>query len=98
MYNRIEKMEISDQDTLLALISSIVYIESCLHIYGMFTRHRAAGQSWEYPLKGGVEGKHPFSLLLSSWHLIGQVSTSHHGGSTHRVLPGARGRKEQRRT
>lgn len=37
---------------------------------------RAAGQSWDYQPRGGVERKHPLSLLIS-WYGIGQALASH---------------------
>lgn len=42
----VEKMELSDWDSLLAFIVPIVYIiRAHLYIYGMFTRGRATVQS-----------------------------------------------------
>lgn len=43
----VEKMEISYQDSSLALVAPIlhIYTHAGLHIYGMFTGDRMAGQS-----------------------------------------------------
>lgn len=58
------KMELSDQDSGLALIVPTVYIiRVCLHVYGIFTGDRAVDQSWEYLSRGGAERKRPFSPL-----------------------------------
>ena len=59
-----EKMEISDQDSHLALIVPVACIYKSL--FGMFSGDRASGQSQEYQPRGGIERKHPFSPLLSS--------------------------------
>lgn len=73
-YQSVEKMEISHQDTHLALILPTVCIRGCLRIYGMFTRDRVAGQSWGVLARRGWRGN--IHSLLSSWHLIGWTSTS----------------------
>lgn len=60
---------------------------ACRDIYGMFTRNRTGGQPQEYWCTGGVERKHLCSPLLSSWYVIGRVSTSHHGDRPTEFLP-----------
>lgn len=53
----------------------------------IFTRDRATGQSQEYGLRGWVGRKYPFSPILSSWHVIGWISTIHHRDPTTELLP-----------
>lgn len=72
-------------DLVVLIVCVYIYIWACLHTCRMFTRERAAGQSREYQPRGGVERKHAFPHLFSSWHIIGHVFSSHQRPA-HRVL------------
>lgn len=56
-------------------------VRACLHIYGMFTSHRAAGQSRKYLPGGGIERRHPFSplpvFLVHNWSGVLQLPGIH---------------------
>lgn len=80
-------MELSDQESPLALVAPIIYIiRACLHIHGMFTSGRDAVWSQVCWSRAGLQRKHPFSPPLHSLYVIGQVPASH-WWQAHRVPP-----------
>lgn len=75
------KIDISDQNSCLALIAPSVHIYEPVctsHLWDVY-QGRAADQLWDCQPRMGVERKHPFSSLLHSWYIIGQMSASHQG-------------------
>lgn len=83
------KMELSDQDSCLALTEPTVYtVRACLHIYGIFIGNRAAWSIMGVPAQEKIERKHSFSPLPEFLVYNGQASASQQGHA-HRVAPRA---------